>query len=573
MHGKKEDPINDPVGEIPIAGEAYLAEPPPPANETTVPDSSPSWQKPQPVWPEKITPGWRRASSRRQRHRFTNYLFWPGLLGAIMAFLYLAAALVVFPLVAPKLFSHYLEKKLDRPVTIARGEWRPLAGRLVLHNGIVGPRKADPFDRVDPLLSFRTLTLDGSLTLLLRRGRPWAAMTVQQGYVHLVRDEEQLVNFAAPMAFAGSRWFPRVLTFHNSRLEFSDRHQTPLFNLELSDFSGKLELNRGGGLAFTLAAHGPAASELTLQGMLPATGGDSGRAELTLHDLPLSSLAAYLEPRLAGTIQGGLLNGSNRFVTHNGTIIINQQLIISALELAPATDDDHTLPLLQALLTNRQQQLPLELAVSLNPAEPDNGYLHQLTAKLNQWQAAAADEPFALLARELPDLAFTRQITFTAGSSSLNREGGRQLDQMAAALNRRPLLALHLQGISDFTCDRQALQEKREQAVRQQRRQAVAALTRQLTGEEPGDDPHLSSPLTEFRDLRPGSITVGRDELRELAVQRRDTVHQRLQAALEEDGQARLIREAPLLAPPAVDEQTCVTAVNLRLGYRPTAAQ
>ncbi|ADH85011.1 DUF748 domain-containing protein [Desulfurivibrio alkaliphilus] len=555
----------DPIGEIPIAGEAYLAESPPPADGATIPADSPSWRKPQPAGQEIKPPGRRRTSSSRRR-QVANHLFWPGLLAAVLLFFYLAGALVLFPLTAPRLLSQALEKKLDRPVTIARAEWRPLAGRMILHNGIIGPRKADPFDRVDPLLSFRTLTMDTSLLSLLRRGRPVSAMAIHQGYAHLVREENRYTNFAHPRFFAGLRWFPEVLLLHNSRLEFSDQRQEPVFNLGLHEINGNLELKRSAELTFALSARGPTASVMELEGVLPGhdTGGVA-RAELTLRQMPLTALAAYLEPRLAGTIKQGELDGRSNFVGHNGKIIINQQLVVGNLKLAATSEDGPPLLLLQALLTNRQRQIPFELAASLDRERPESRYLDALTAKLSEWQTAAAEDPFSLLARELPELQLTEQITFAPGSSTLSRESGRQLDQTAAALNRRPLLSLHLQGVSDFTCDRQALLDKKEQAVQQQRRQAVAALARQLSGE--GNEEELGQPPPESRPLQPGSITVGRDELRELAQQRRDAVLRRLQAALEEGREESLKPAPPLIAPPARAGQGCSGGVGLQLGH------
>lgn len=549
----------DTIGRIPIAGEPGSGQPVEQAEPDGPdgPDPATAPHQPRPAWPTR----------RRQRQKLEAVLFQVGLSAALALILYLLGTLIIFPLTAPRLMAQALEQRLERPVTIARAEWRPLATRLILHNGIIGPQQSDPYDRVDPLLSFRTMELDFGFFTLLRRGTLLSSAVVEQGYAHLVREESGEYNLPLTPLLSSSRLLPKRIEISHSRLEYTDRTQAVIFNDRLTSLNGTAQRGgeREGRLRFSFGGQGPATSRLELDGDYhPA--GPAWQAKLTLADLPLTALNSYLAPRLQSELAGGRLDGSAELQRAAGKIRLEQQLILSELLLPEAaTEQQPALPLLQALLTDQHRRLSLHWQTESAREDREATYLEQLSAKLNRLLTAADQDPWELLARQFPEQEITERIDFGAGSSSLSRQGGRMLDQLATILAQRPLLTLQLEGISDPACDRPALAKQKEQELRRQRRQAVAALARQLAGEEQPETP-APSPET---GLRPAAVTVSDAELLELATQRQQNVAQRLEIALGEEQTGRFSKSAPTLTPTTHQANTCGAAVRLHLKHRP----
>ena len=562
----------DSIGAIPIAEDQPAATEEPTPAAPAMPRQTTGDQQP-PHQPEDDFP-----PRRRQPRPLSYRLFWPVVAAGALLFLYLLGSQLVFPLTGPSLMAQYLEKKLDRPVTIARAEWRPLAGKLVLQNGIIGPRRSDPYDRVDPILSFRTLVVYGGFFHLLRRGSLISSLTIEQGFAHLVRTDEQNYNFPPPARpLLSSRLLPGRVEIRHSRLDFSDQGHDPLFKVGLTAISGVLHRQpaAGGEIKVALSARGPGESAIRLQGSLrPLADRNDAGLELELGRLPLPILAPYLNGRLGAAIRQGYLEGQARLTREGRTVQVEQQFTLTALDLAPAEEGDESLLLLQALLTDREERLRLELPLTINLDRRDHPYLAAIAAFIAERREEAAGAPLALLNREMPDLAIAGQISFAAGSAELSRDGGRSLDQLAAALGRRPLLTLDLQGISDPACDRDALLAAREKLIREERRRAVTALARELAAGREADPPGAAPAPAEPPPsalLRPTSVSVGREELLALAGQRQEVVRQRLVMALGEEEAQRLLPGSAIIAAPAVLAVQCQAGVRLEPGRRPAS--
>jgi hypothetical protein len=569
----------DSIGAIPIADQPTAPEEPataepapaPPAAAPAMPRQTSHDQQPLHQPDDDLPP--RRRPPRPLYYR----LFWPVVAAGILLFLYLLGSQLVFPLAGPRLMAQYLEKKLDRPVTIARAEWRPLAGKLVLQNGIIGPRRSDPYDRVDPILSFRTLVADGGFFHLLRRGSLVRSLTIEQGYAHLVRTAEQNYNFPPPdRPLLSSRLLPGRVEIRHSRLEFSDQGHDPLFKVGLTAISGVLHRQPGSGggeIKVDLSARGPGESTIRLQASLrPLAERNDAGLELELGRLPLPVLAPYLNGRLGAAIRQGYLDGQVRLTRDGRMVQIDQQFTLTALDLGPAEEGAEGLLLLQALLADREERLRLELPLTINLNRRDHPYLAAVAAFIAELREEAAGAPWALLDREMPDLALAGQISFAAGSAELSRDGGRSLDQLAAALGRRPLLALRLQGISDPACDQDALLAAREKQIREERRRAVTALARELAAgreaDRPGAAPAPAEPPPSAL-LRPTAVSVGREELLALAGRRQEVVRQRLAMALGEEEAQRLLPATAIIATPAGPAAPCRAAVRMEPGHHP----
>ncbi|TBV81432.1 MAG: DUF748 domain-containing protein [Desulfobulbaceae bacterium] len=597
---------HDPVGSIPIAGEATATR-----AKVTGTASSPA---PPPAKPRRKVYDYRlirhhgvtRFLPRLQsRSQLSSRIFWPALLTATILILYLIGSLVFVPLVAPRMMAQILEHKLERSVTIARVKWQPVAGRLVLHNGIIGPRLADPFDRVDPLLSFRTMTFDCSFFALLRGRSLIKTLNIEQGYFHLTRTKEKTYNFALPTkSRLASRLLPSKVEILNNRLDFSDQSHAPPFTGGIADLNGIIRHDHvAGKIEIDLRANGPEETAITLQGVLrpadtPVSLGKPA-TDLTLHlrQAPIIAFANYLEPLLGVEISGGQLDLRGNLTSDGRKLRIDQQLIISSLRFDQRPDADSDLSLLQALLTNQNDKLRLSLplVVSLSPAPvpgPDPGsgsdpgpgsgldyrpssYLQALASALNKRQVAAAATPFAVLRQELPELEIAEHITFRPGSAELSRSGGRALDQLATALGHRPWLTLQIQGISDPIGDREALQVAQARQIKEQQRQAVAALARKLTA---GTGTYPSRPDAPLPELpasaitRPSPINIGQRELLALANQRQQVAYQRLSAALPQGETNRLKLGFPKIAEPANNfNQQQTATVNFQLSHQQPA--
>jgi outer membrane protein OmpA-like peptidoglycan-associated protein len=125
---------------------------------------------------------------------------WP--LALILALLCLVSVIYVVGsyLFVPHLFKsvipQVLARRLDRPVTIGQADFNPFTLHLTLTNGIIGPRLSDPNDKVDPILSFSSLSLDLEAVSLVRRAFICRELTLNQPFIHLVHGLDNRFNLA-----------------------------------------------------------------------------------------------------------------------------------------------------------------------------------------------------------------------------------------------------------------------------------------------------------------------------------------------------------------------------------------
>ncbi|MFH7319864.1 DUF748 domain-containing protein [Desulfurivibrio sp. D14AmB] len=578
------------IGAIPIAeGDLPPTQPEPeaakeqPATPPLRGDSSPDEQG--------RSPSLKSGGPRRRAKYALPLRPWPTVLAGIGLLVgYLLLSQLFVSLFLPRLLADYWSKNSGRSVTIARAEWRPLTMVLTLHNGIVGPRLSDPHDRVDPLLSFRTLRVSLRPTALFRSGQLFKELHLEQPFLHLARDEAGNYNLPWLATTSGDRLLPGELTIGNGRLIYTDQGfslpsqpgaRRGVFQEEAREISGGWQLGPKKGrpttLEISLQAAGPGGAAIGLQGLLALGSADPVAPtdlQLSLQGLPLIAFAAYLHPLLAQEIDGGVLTMRAHFLRDSARELkIDQWLEIGELRLGqqPASPRaTGSWQLLQALLTDRNGNLKLHLPLKIESNHQNSPYLRELAAALDQMRQQAASNPQTLLAANHPHLV--KQIDFTPGSAELSREAGRGLDLLAAALGDYPLLRVEITGWAGFACDQEALRLREQKLITEQRRQAVTTLAREMAA---GGE--ITVTAQQLAGLRPENVTIGERELLELAAARQQVVRRRLAVALGvENGSApspppsaanRLLTPPPSLRrDPTADDTPCAT---VKLQFQP----
>ena len=111
--------------------------------------------------------------------------------------IYSALGFFVAPLLITTFVTDSLEKKINRPVTIATAKVNPFSFEITLKNGIIGAEKNNTEDDVDPVFSF------GRLKVKLQPSRFFTSNFVIQAihgnsvFLHVVRDKKNEINVSA----------------------------------------------------------------------------------------------------------------------------------------------------------------------------------------------------------------------------------------------------------------------------------------------------------------------------------------------------------------------------------------
>ena len=149
-------------------------------------------------------------------------------LSLVLALLLVLISPLLIPYLATTLLPKHLATTLNRPVTIARGEFNPLTTTLTLHHLIVGPKLSTPDDPVDPLLSASRIAITFAPKHLLD-GELACNLSADHFFLHLVRLKDGGYNLGQaldellpslpvlPLPF-----FWNTITASNSRLAFDD---------------------------------------------------------------------------------------------------------------------------------------------------------------------------------------------------------------------------------------------------------------------------------------------------------------------------------------------------------------
>ena len=195
-------PPTDPFSEIPIA---------PPSDQGRA-------RKPVASAPSPFQPQFSRQHLSPKKQPSAAPVF---VILGLVAIATLLAGYFGVPLLIKTMGTRALAHYLARPVTIGHVEFNPFTLRLTMANGIIGPRLSDPTDKVDPLISFATLTIDLDARSLLRRAFICQELSLSQPFLHLVHDQGHSYNIssllrtgnpASPAIPSSSTWLSALIS-------------------------------------------------------------------------------------------------------------------------------------------------------------------------------------------------------------------------------------------------------------------------------------------------------------------------------------------------------------------------
>lgn len=428
---------------------------------------------------------------------------------------------------------------------------------LVLE-GEAGRRETLPTIRLTGLVAplrghyhFREIELQGPELTLVRR-------SPAQGWQLPLLYERWPTGSAAKSGVSIDR-----LRVQNGRLLISDQHPQGEFRqswnaiaVSLENYPATAEQTAN----FALSGTAQDGGDLSLQGQISA---EQTEALLVLDNYPLAGLAPYGKSLFGAGDLSGRLELALEVALKNSTLTLAHQAKISRLAFIPPPGQESPLPLAVALLTDNEQSTRLNFTLSGRLEPGGFSYGRELAATLQELAGKATANPISLLQQEFSHLPPT--LAFAPGSAELGREAGRDLDQLAAALDHRPRLGLTLQALADPDCDRKAIMARKEEEFAARKRAAVADLVKELAKSigRRGNKAKTSSP----EPLRPETITVSEPELAALAARRLAAAEQRLAAALDPAARPRLRPGRSLLAtPPAkgdeAPEPTCAARIE-----------
>lgn len=297
----RQRPPTDPFSEIPIAPPSAPGSGPKPVDEQLSP-FHPAFSR------QHLPP--RRTSS------VSNFF---AILG-LVTFFYLICGYFAVPILIKSVGARALAQHLDRPITIGLVEFNPFTLRLTLANGIIGPRLSDPADKVDPIISFSTLTLDLDVLSLPRRALICQELSIHQPFIHLVHNQEHGYNLASllpphdqasPATQPPSTWLaaliaPRYsinnITISKGEILFDDLPTAKVHHLQELDFSlpaiANIDYQNGQIKPHFSAVVNGTPIQMSGQAQM-AAGPMTASLNLKMNRLDLQDYKDYLPPRFA----------------------------------------------------------------------------------------------------------------------------------------------------------------------------------------------------------------------------------------------------------------------------------
>ena len=222
-----------------------------------------------------------------------------------LALLYTALGFLLVPLLLTNAAPQWLERQIDRPVTLASASFNPFTLQLSLKNGIIGADKNSATDAVDPFFSFGQIDLDFSLTGLASNKSFWHRLQGNTIFLHLVRSEQGTLNLSTVLKKLGPAPFTSVarrlqlqeirhseLQLFNSRIFFTDHSQNKTHKVEqINLFYSGLQQNAHLLPRFSATING---SPLEVGGQAGGAKQKTSRLQLNLQDIDLPVYAHYI---------------------------------------------------------------------------------------------------------------------------------------------------------------------------------------------------------------------------------------------------------------------------------------
>ena len=291
--------------------------------------------------------------------------------------------------------------------------------------------------------------------------------------------------------------------------------------------------------------------------------------EAILQNMRVADFSAYLSPLLGYTLQDGRFQLSTSYQQQEGTVTAANTLLVSGLKLGEQRGvPSSQLPLTVALLTDQKGAIALNLPVHGSTADPAYSLAGAVGRSLRNLVLKTAVSPFSQLQATFPEMEQAPDhLLFAPGSAALSADHKKFLTLFARAMGQRPLLTLLVKGYAGFSQDHEALLAAKKETVRQRQLQQEQKKSVQLTqkyGREEITGANNQQPPPPV-PIQPAEVSIGKNELLQLAGQRQNAVVDFLVSELKADAK-RVIRDGAGDLVPANAAGRPGTRVDLKLG-------
>lgn len=276
-----------------------------------------------------------------------------------------------------------------------------------------------------------------------------------------------------------------TIELNGGELAFTDLTVSPRFDADIVNISGAVTglLNTPGSRA-ALALHGTTRDASPL-----AVTGSFGFFDQRLFSdcrsqadsLDITRFAPYFEPYLGYRVKAGRVSLTSTCNLAGGSIAAQNDVRIEGFSLGNRINYDSSLPLTVALLTDSSGIMTLDIPIQGDADDPSFSLRGGFTRFVRNLLLKTTVSPFALLAATLPQEPVPDHLLFAYGERNLSDEGRQHLAELAALLNKRPLLTVTINGSADIIEDREALKARKQQEAEQERLAREAQLSLQLS--------------------------------------------------------------------------------------------
>ncbi|MBU0482570.1 MAG: DUF748 domain-containing protein [Proteobacteria bacterium] len=239
--------------------------------------------------------------------------------------------------------------------------------------------------------------------------------------------------------------------------------------------------------------------------------------------IDINAFAPFLGPLLGYQPDKGTLSISTTFHLADHRIKAGNTIRIEKFSLGQGLSGRYNTPLAAALLTDRQGLITIDAPVSGKTGAPTFSYAGAIGEQIREILSKTTLAPFSLLGiTEKAGRASLEYLSFSPGIAELNSAQIEQLQELALAINSRPLLKIAISGHVDPELDLLALQTSQ------------GSRGRTLTGKDrdqdsiPGYSPQgiMTTPTPESNSS--GRVSPSDDDLIQLARQRGRNVRDQL---------------------------------------------
>ena len=264
------------------------------------------------------------------------------------------------------------------------------------------------------------------------------------------------------------------LNVHNGSAKFSDFSIPIKFQTDIHDLNGVI---------YAISTMPQETTYLDIKGEVDKYGSTTLKGSLDssnpkkftdidfkFNNLALHSLSGYSAEFAGYKIDDGKLFLDLGYDIKDGQLQGSNSVVIKKIKLGDEIDDENVthlpLGLVVALLEDSNGIIDIDMPVEGNINNPDFKYGALIWKTFTNLIAKAVTSPFRFLGSMLGiDADKLEHITFDAGKSFINPPEREKIDQLITLLNKRPKLALKVQGGYNIVKDLEALQTQKLIAI------------------------------------------------------------------------------------------------------------